>query len=150
MCWVFRSWKPNLKQMYIHTSDTDMAEISYLIEAKVIIDVLGIQVFKAKCQANVHPHIWHRYGWDILFDQSKSQNRCVGNSSSESKCTITHLTMLWPRFLVWLKQKSESMCWEFKSWKPNVKQMYIHTSDTGIAETSCLIFHVLSLIPLLH
>ena len=60
--------------MYNHTSYTVMAEISCMIKAKFIIDVLGIQVFKAKCQANVHPHIWHWYGQDFLFDQSKSQN----------------------------------------------------------------------------
>ena len=30
------------------------------------------------------------------------------------------------------------------SWKPHVKQMSIHISDTGIAEISCLIFHGLS------
>ena len=41
MCWEFKSLKPNVKQMYIHTSDTDMAEISCLIKAKVRIDVLG-------------------------------------------------------------------------------------------------------------
>ena len=50
--------------MYIHTSDTDMAEISYLIEAKVIIDVLGIQVLKA----NVQSHILQCYGRDFLYD----------------------------------------------------------------------------------
>ena len=54
---IQKSLKPNVKQMYIHTSDNDMAEISCLIKAKVRIDVLGIQVLKAKCQANVHPHI---------------------------------------------------------------------------------------------
>ena len=72
MCWEFKSLKPNVKQMYIHTSDTDMAEISCLIKAKVRIDVLGIQVLKAKCQANVHPHISHWYSRDFLFDISCS------------------------------------------------------------------------------
>ena len=84
--------------MYIHTSDTDMAEISYLIEAKVIIDVLGIQVFKAKCQANVHPHIWHWHGRDFLFDQSKSQNRCVGLGIQVLKANVqSHILQCYGR-----------------------------------------------------
>ena len=58
--------------MYIHTSDTDMAEISCLIKAKVRIDVLGIQVLKAECQANVQSHILHWYSRDFLFDISCS------------------------------------------------------------------------------
>ena len=59
-------------QIWHHTSYTDLAKISCMIKAKVRIDVLGIQVLKPKGQANVHPHIWHWYSRDFLFDLSWS------------------------------------------------------------------------------
>ena len=47
----------------------------------------------------------------LLLYYYKSQNWCVGHSNLKSKmsskCTSTHLTLIWPRFLVWSKQKSE-------------------------------------------